>query len=672
VATGWRKVGIIVAAFAVFGAAVVFAFIVIDGGSEPKPPQPAQDPFDSPTKGWSELAAPPEVRCCAATGWTGSELLIWGGHIGQSDKSVATGMIYDAAKDAWTEMPASPLGPRSLPGGVWTGREFLVWGGADFSNPAPYERYSDGAAFDPAAGTWRMLPPAPIDAREPLAVWTGKEMIVWGSQDREDRKVDGAAYDPAMNSWRPIADAPIELTDAAASWTGKEMIVFGAALHGGNIPESSSAIGAAYDPTSDTWRTIAASDINTNANDSVWIGDRLLAWDYNLVSQTYDPDGDRWTNAGDVPTDECEDTPSTVFAGAAYGQLCGDLVTFNSAQDRWRLLEDPATTFFPLELFGAGDTFLVSGVTGKFGQGDDWKLFAYRAGEAGAPEPTTGGAQDLTSYADPLGWRVDHPLDWTVTPIETRDKVAYSGAAFSNVDPGVAPPNSATPSPIALDPSTMPSDAVEVVITHRAGGPGPDRLSDDTRLPVTLDGLGCPLRSKLLCGGQIRGNGLDYSIEVRRGADASDEDIAAAEALVASIRFPALQNGDVAAGLTSLGPTEEFKAGRGTPTYVSGRLGVVYVMRGPNGIYVLDLDPDGCGEGENDTWDPETLQIWIQCPAYLRTGDVRYDRFGQPDPRNAPEFQTPLTAHPVITAWDGTLLVDADTIVGGLARSYWP
>ncbi|MGH2529558.1 MAG: hypothetical protein ACRDH0_09540, partial [Actinomycetota bacterium] len=52
---------------------------------------------------------------------------------------------------------------------------------------------------------------------------------------------------PASDSWRTIAEGPIELTDAVGVWTGTEMIVFGAALHGGNFPETPTAIGAAYD-----------------------------------------------------------------------------------------------------------------------------------------------------------------------------------------------------------------------------------------------------------------------------------------------------------------------------------------------------------------------------------------------------------------------------------------
>jgi hypothetical protein len=274
-------------------------------------------------------------------------------------------------------------------------------------------------------------------------------------------------------------------------------------------------------------------------------------------------------------------------------------------------------------------------------------------------------------YVDPLGWRVDYPVAWTVTPIATQDRVTTTGAAFSNVTPGVASPNAATPSPVGLDPDNVPPDAVEIVITHLEGGPMPDLTTDDTRFPVRLDGLGCPLDSMLLCGSSLRGGGLDYSIEVRRGANASPEDVAAAEALVASMRFRSLRLGEQAHGWASLGRPALYPQGEGSPA-LAGRLGVVYVMRGPQGTYALDLNPDGCGEGENETWDPKTLQIWVQCPAYLGTGDMRYDRFGQPDPTNAPKFRAPLEAHPVITAWDGSLLVYLDGSMDQLPQLYWP
>lgn len=391
VPTGWRKVAIVLTSFAVFAAAVGFAWnIVRRVAPDPAYPTPslvAGDPFADLSLGWTELADPPEIRCCAATAWTGSELLMWGGHVGQTDRSQSSGLTYDARTGMWAEMPQAPLGPRTQPAGVWTGSELIVWGGADFTTQYPYESYDDGAAYDPATGTWRLLPPAPIDARQPFAVWTGQEMIVWGNQSREQRRVDGAAYDPALDSWRRIADAPAELTDAAASWTGEEMIVFGAALHGGNFPETDTAIAIAYDPVSDSWRRLPDSDIDTNASSAAWIGDRLLAWDYNLESQVYDPVTDTWTRAGSVPTDECEDVPSTVVVGDAFGRLCGALVTFDGERGVWHPIGLPIKPFFPEELYAAGETLLVVGVADRYSEGEDLRLFAFRRPVSGEPLP---------------------------------------------------------------------------------------------------------------------------------------------------------------------------------------------------------------------------------------------------------------------------------------------
>lgn len=380
--TGWRRVAVVVVALAVFAVAGAFAWRMfhrnVQSPAGPSPSVSQVDPFSSLSPGWTRLADPPELRCCAATAWTGSVFLVWGGHMGQSDESTASGLIYDPAADTWSPMPEPPtLGPRSRPASVWTGEELLIWGGADFNTPYPYDAYADGAAFDPSTGTWgEPLPQAPIDARQPFAVWTGTEMIVWGSQDREQRRVDGAAYEPASNSWRRIADAPGELTDATAVWTGQEMIVFGAALHGGNHAETDSAIGIAYDPAADSWRDLPESNLYTNANDAIWIGAGLLAWDYNLDSQIYDPATNRWSDAGKAPTDECEDVPTSVWAGVAYGKLCGDLVTFDPESGTWQRIDGPVG--FPTTIYGAGDTLLVGGVNNSFGEGADWRFFAYR------------------------------------------------------------------------------------------------------------------------------------------------------------------------------------------------------------------------------------------------------------------------------------------------------
>ena len=139
-----------------------------------------------------------------------------------------------------------------------------------------------------------MLPAAPIDERTAFSVWTGEEMIVWGSTDRADRRLDGAAYDPITSTWRKIADGPIDITDGSTVWTGDEMIVVGAALDGNNHADTPTAIGAAYDPTSDTWRELPPSDLSPQAMTAEWLNGELIAWDYDQASAAFDPIDDAW------------------------------------------------------------------------------------------------------------------------------------------------------------------------------------------------------------------------------------------------------------------------------------------------------------------------------------------------------------------------------------------
>jgi hypothetical protein len=380
VPTGWRRLVIVVVAFAVFFAAIWLATGIVDRtvvpahpSVSPSLPSATVDPFSSLSPGWSRLADPPEVRCCAATAWTGSEFLMWGGQVFYDSPSLASGWIYDPSADRWTAMPESPLGPRQEAASAWTGSELLIWGGTVFNSKTIPD---DGAAFDPSTGEWRPLPPAPIDARQPFAVWTGDEMIVWGSQDRADRRVDGAAYDPASDRWRKIADAPAELTDATAVWTGKEMIVFGAALHGGNVAETATAIAIAYNPVQDSWRRLPDSDLDTNANSAVWTGDSLLAWDYDLASQSYDPSSDRWSHVDSVPMDGCEDVPTTVWAGVAYGKLCGQIVMFDAKRGGWRTMAQPPA--YPSQIYAAGSTLLMAGFAVPQDQRTGQRLFGFQ------------------------------------------------------------------------------------------------------------------------------------------------------------------------------------------------------------------------------------------------------------------------------------------------------
>jgi Kelch motif len=118
----------------------------------------------------------------------------------------ARGAAYDPTADRWRPIAPFPLEAREWHTAVWTGREMLVWGGDDLIQPA----FADGAAYDPKADSWRVLAPAPIAGRyRHHAVWTGDEMLVWGGKNGPGELGDGAAYDPDTNTWRTLPESPL-------------------------------------------------------------------------------------------------------------------------------------------------------------------------------------------------------------------------------------------------------------------------------------------------------------------------------------------------------------------------------------------------------------------------------------------------------------------------------
>lgn len=288
------------------------------------------------------------------------------------------------------------------------------------------------------------------------------------------------------------------------------------------------------------------------------------------------------------------------------------------------------------------------------------------------PTPTANEpSADISTYADPLGWKVDYPSNWVVTPVDIEPgRVSFSGATISNVEVAALSPNPATPAPGPLpDAGPLPSNAVLVTITHREGGPAPDVTSNDSQFPLTWDESptapgSLPYAPDL----QFRGNGVDYTASVFVGPDASEADIQALDRLIGSIRFPTLPPDRVINGWVSLiRPVGHYRKGVGTPEY-AGPLSVIYVMRGPQGDYVLDLSPDGCGESPADEWDANRLEVLLRCS----DGSVaRWERDGSPVAGNRPGFRRPLDQHPVITAWNGDLLVGM-AVVDGLAEQDWP
>jgi N-acetylneuraminic acid mutarotase len=317
-------------AFVVAAAGVAFAMQAFRAGEARRP---ASDPLASISVGWSELPNPPETLSGSAVVWTGSELLSWGGYRAPDDTDVADGYSFDPSTQKWSSLPPAPAG-RTGSHAVWTGSEAIFWGGWDRQRS-----YSDGFAFDPEKQAWRTIASGPIEASTgTVVVWTGSEMIVWGGGKPGDRSNSaGAAYDPSSDTWRPIADAPLGLNAASAVWTGTDVIVFGSLLDGGNHASTPTSVGAAYDPATDSWRELPASDLSPQAIAAVWLGDRMIAYDYGWKAESYAPSSNEWRSLPSLPFRDGECYPDGAVVGSevfAFG--CGEAATLSLGDDAWR------------------------------------------------------------------------------------------------------------------------------------------------------------------------------------------------------------------------------------------------------------------------------------------------------------------------------------------------
>ena len=228
--------------------------------------------------------------------------------------------VADLTNAQWNELDPGPLAERrDVISAVWTGDELLV------QTRAANSTYADNYAYSPATEKWRPLAQAPIEWRQDaVSIWTGSRWIIWSgsyfapSGDQSIKvPANGAMYDPSTNTWSPIPDAPIGgKADAAGVWTGTELIVAGG--QGGCVPGSPacglgetldpSTQGAAFDPATGQWRTIAAAphplpqDAGSHVR-SAWDGHSavfagsavgILSPDYLALS--YDPTTDQWSS----------------------------------------------------------------------------------------------------------------------------------------------------------------------------------------------------------------------------------------------------------------------------------------------------------------------------------------------------------------------------------------
>jgi hypothetical protein len=250
----------------------------------------------------------------------------------------------------------------------------------------------------------------------------------------------------------------------------------------------------------------------------------------------------------------------------------------------------------------------------------------------------------VSVHEDAMGWRIAHPSGWTVASAsdERGSRVWISNAPIFEGSP--------------VESVVPPADAVVLSVVPAEDQ---DDVRDDSAFPLSIFDFGS-VREPGLFQLRFRGNGVTYEAELVVGESVGDEDFARMGDVITSLRFVTIPAGQQRNGWLSLGRTDP-PGGRGVPIWAGGPFGVGYLLDASFGPYLLDLEPDSCGEGQNQTWDAARGQILVECPDGT---EIRYERTGEAVPGNPPAFTQPLRAFRVITAWDGTLLVRTDGPIG--------
>lgn len=207
----------------------------------------------------------------------------------------AAGSGAELAGGHWTTlMRPHPGVERAWDLTAWTGKYVIAWGS---TNPCcrPIRGSSEhGAAFDPASRSWRSIPPAPVDVTVESTIWTGRQVLVWGSAPPAAQRATRdtlLGFDPATWRWQRLATPPIAPRSAAeVLWGGARLIVIG------GYDRSTGVLlnGATYDPQANRWSALpavprfaagAGSKEEPVDVTAAWAAGTLYVWVTHQVSQ---------------------------------------------------------------------------------------------------------------------------------------------------------------------------------------------------------------------------------------------------------------------------------------------------------------------------------------------------------------------------------------------------
>jgi hypothetical protein len=366
---------------------------------------------------------------------------------------LATGPSEDdtSTVGVWRPLAPSPLSARDQGIAVWTGSEVVIAGGSD-TTPCPANAdclidlapLGDGAAYDPAADSWRTIADAPVPFENGEATWTGAEVLVLAHPKTPVSDNSLLGYDPRADRWTTHADPPVEGLQSM-TWTGDSWV--GITSHG-----TSDDTAWRYQPETDVWEALPADPMGQ-------LSDRAIVWTGNvlvLLGSRYDQPGEsangQWEAAELGPEQTWRELSASDIEnnGGRWSAIDGLVVNPGNGPlndiETGGMLDSTIGAWSPVppDSSGAGTPTSFEGPAGRW-VADDYRLFDPVAGEWHAIEER--GDEIRPAVA---AWTGSEIVTWggTIQHETSEPELVATGAAYR-------PPGRTTP-PVELPATTIP------------------------------------------------------------------------------------------------------------------------------------------------------------------------------------------------------------------------
>lgn len=290
------------------------------------------------------------------------------------------------------------------------------------------------------------------------SVWTGTELIVWGRAGNQIAGFDnraGAAYDPTSDSWRTIARSPLASAGQGGVWTGREMVVGPVVEPGAADAPAVSVRFAAYDPAADSWRLVGDPVPSGRAGGVVgWTGSEVILSvpDYSRVRfSLLDPGTGALRDLPEVPNNA--DSQSRPFGGTQLVGLGDGRIAAASAANAGTVT---VSVFTPST--GRWKTAPDHGIASA-----DDRLLVWTGKEVLlVPTTPSGGSRPVPGFAyDPVAgtWRdlapapsADAPATWSRFPAIHGGLFVFNSAGVYDIRSDRWSPSPVLPGPERTEP----------------------------------------------------------------------------------------------------------------------------------------------------------------------------------------------------------------------------